>query len=129
MRARLGSNYSFKGNSHRTDVCLLNSGVGPHTMSTQILDFFWDHVNWVIAIVSFACAFSGIVRKTLTWAPPGPLGLIWPTQYLSSAHAKFVGYLYLIVGFVALFSTTGGMLGFIGVSLLAWFLGSFWPER
>jgi len=98
-------------------------------MSIVISDFVWEHVNWIIVLVSFFCAFNGIVRKSLTWAPPGPLGLIWPTQHLSSAHANFVGYLYLIVGGVAVFSTLGGMLGFLVASLLAWFLGTFWPER
>ena len=106
----------------------LSQALGP-TRMRQFTDFVWNHLNWVVALAAFYIAFNGIVRKSMTWSPPPPVGYLWPTQYLSSAHAHFLGYVYLGVGVVALFSEFAGMIGFICACLLAWTIGTFLPQR
>ena len=95
----------------------------------RVFDFLWEHFNWVIAFVSFCLAFNGILRKSITWSPPGPLAYVWPTSYLSAAQSSFFGYLYLLVGFVALASEFWGMVSFIVASLIAWIVGTFSRAR
>jgi hypothetical protein len=87
------------------------------------------YLGWIVALIGFCGAFSGLLRGAVMATFPGPVWFPAERRTLYGAPARVVGLLYLVGGVLAIFDWSIGVLACGAAALLAWFIAVAWPQR
>jgi hypothetical protein len=98
-------------------------------MYAEATDFIWKHANWLIGLLCFYLSYGGIVRREMSCGPLYPWSYLWPRKYLYGSQAAGFGFLYLVVGFVAIFNLWYGSIGLVITSLTSDLVGLSRPPE